>query len=313
MSRDAALYWHRKNRRLACAAQSITTFTIPIDVFMHFFNRLLVRLERKLGRFAVPNITIALIIGQIVVYAMSEFTPPQAGQEPVVLRLMLIPNLVLAGEVWRLVTFLAIPPITNIIFAFFFWYLFYLMGTALEHFWGAFRYNIYLLVGYLATVAVSFLIPEQAASNGYLQGSVFLAFAFLYPNFELYLFFILPVKIKWLAMFTWIGYFLMAAVGDAMTRLLVLASVCNFLLFFVGDIWDRVKTGRRRMATQAAHFGVKKRDYFHRCVVCGITDRTHPDMEFRYCSECVGSCGYCTEHVHNHEHVTADEKPAEKV
>ena len=111
----------------------------------------------------------------------------------------LVPTKVLHGEVWRLVTFLCEPPTNNLVFAFFFWYLFFLMGTALESTWGVFRYNVYLLVGWAATVAVSFIQPEAPASAGFLQGSVFLAFAYLYPNFQLLLFFILPVKVKWLA------------------------------------------------------------------------------------------------------------------
>ncbi len=83
-------------------------------------------------------------------------------------------------------------------FAFFFWYLFYLMGTALERSWGTFRYNVFLLIGYVDTVGVAFIVPDVPANNAFLQGSVFLAFAYLFPDFVMYIFFILPVKIKWL-------------------------------------------------------------------------------------------------------------------
>jgi hypothetical protein len=270
---------------------------------------LLDRLERKLGRFAVPHVTLALIVFQVGAYIVIQASLRQ-GQESAAQRLLLIPERVLAGEVWRLVTFLVVPPVTNLIFAFFFWYLFYLMGTALERHWGVFRYNVYLLIGYIATVAVSFLTPDMPSSNGYLQASVFLAFAFLYPDFVLHLFFILPVKIKWLALLTWIGYVLALVFGGWLTRLLVLASVCNFLLFFGRDIVERIQAGRRHMAGQAARFAVREPTYFHRCTVCGITDRTHPDMDFRYCSKCEGTYGYCMEHLHNHEHVPmADRAP----
>ena len=271
---------------------------------------LLSRLERKFGRYAVPHVTAGLIFCQVVVFIATQASLRPEGPEVSVDRLLLIPSFVLAGEVWRLLTFLIVPPITNPICAFFFWYLFYLMGTALEQHWGYFRYNVYLLVGYLATVAVSFVTPEMASSNGYLQASVFLAFAFLYPNFELFLFFILPVKIKWLAMLTWFGYLFTITFGDWLSRLLVLASICNFLLFFGRDIADRMRLGRRRMATQAARFGVKDRAYFHICAVCGITDRTNPEMEFRYCSKCAGGRGYCSEHLSNHEHVTVADSTA---
>jgi hypothetical protein len=265
---------------------------------------LLNTLERRFGHLGVPHLTLALIIGQVMVYCLTLARPLTDADEPVVLPLLLIPERVLAGEVWRLATFLVVPPFSNIVCAFFFWYLFYLMGTALEQHWGVFRYNVYLLIGYAATVAAAFITPDQPSSNAFLQGSVFLAFAYLCPDFELYLFFLLPVKIKWLALLTWIGYALVVIFGDWSSRLLVLASVCNFALFFGKDIVERVQTGQRRMAVQAARFATKEKPYFHRCTVCGITDRSHPAMDFRYCSKCVGAQGYCMEHLHNHEHIT---------
>jgi hypothetical protein len=259
------------------------------------------KLERRFGRFEIPRTTEGLILLQVVTYVLS-YARPEILQ-----RIYLIPAYVLQGEVWRLFTFLAIPPVTNPFFAFFFWYLFYLMGTALEAHWGTFRYNIYLFIGYFATVVFSFLTPLVPATNAFVQGSVYLAFAFLYPDFQLYLLFIIPVKIKWLAMLTWAGYLYVFIFGDWSSRYLVFASILNFLLFFGQDILDRIRTGRRRMEYQAKQFGaVPKQDYYHRCTTCGITDKTHPDMDFRYCTQCHGTCGYCSEHLKNHAHVTAE-------
>lgn len=273
---------------------------------VHDSMKFLHQLERRFGRFAVPQLTLVIIVLQVLAYVLTLAPvgdPLEVEGEPIVLRLMLIPQLVMQGEVWRLATFLIIPPFTNIIFAFFSWYFFYLMGTSLEAHWGVFRYNLYLLVGYIATVAVSFLTPEVPATNGFLEGSVFLAFAYLFPNFVIYLFYILPVKIKWLALIAWIGIFLTVVTQDWTTRLMALAAVCNFLLFFGREIIDHMRHGRRHMAQQAARIGAKGPGYFHRCTTCGITDRTHPTMDFRYCDQCAGSCGYCTEHIRNHEHV----------
>ena len=227
-------------------------------------------------------------------------------QPTFLLRIELVPRRVLEGEAWRLVTFLCDPPLSNPLFAFFFWYMFYLMGTALENTWGTFRYNVYLLVGWLATVSVSFFRPDAAASIGFLQGSVFLAFAYLYPDFELLLFFILPVKVKWLALLQWIFYVYAVVVGDAMTRLMVLASVCNFVLFFWHDIFLRMKTGRRRMAHQADAIRQANTPR-HTCAVCGATNLSDPKMSFRYCSKCAGAPCYCAEHIHAHQHVRTDE------
>jgi hypothetical protein len=273
---------------------------------------LLDTLQRKFGRFAVPHVTVGLIACQVIVYLLAQGMPRPEGAEPVEMRLLLIPDRVLAGEAWRLATFLVIPPFGNVVCSFFFWYLFYLMGTALERSWGVFRYNVFLLIGYVATVGVSFLTPDLPSSNTFLEASVFLAFAYLFPDFELYIFFLLPVKIKWLALLTWISYGAVLVFGDWLSRLLVLASVCNFLLFFGKDIVQRVRTARRRMATQAARLTAREPAYYHRCAVCGITDRTHPKMDFRYCSKCAGNHGYCEEHLRNHEHVTAVDTAAER-
>lgn len=256
---------------------------------------LLDKLERKLQRYAIPNITLYLIMGQAFFYLVS------MTERFDIMRIVLIPDLVLAGEWWRLVTFIFIPPATNVLFVFFTWYLFYLMGTALEGHWGAFRYNLFLLIGYIFTVAASFLVPGSIATNVFIGGSVFLAFAFLYPDFVLYIFFVLPVKIKWLALLTWIGYGFTLITGQWQTRFLVLASIGNFLLFFGGDILWKIKTGKRRMASQVRDISGAK-EAFHRCTACGVTDLSKPNMEFRYCREC-GGLGYCKDHIFDHEHV----------
>lgn len=276
---------------------------------------LLSKLERRFGRFAVPNLTMVLIAGQVLVYAATCLPPPADQQEAVpgpnnalVEKLNLVAGQVLSGEVWRVVTFLFVPPTTYLIFAFFFWYLFFLMGTALEHTWGTLRYNVFLLLGYVATVAVSFVTPDAPTTNAFLAGSVFLAFAYLYPNFQLMLFFLLPVKVKWLAMLTWIMYFFMFATGEWMTRLAVAASVCNFLAFFGREILARMKFGHRRMTSQAARLGGTKRRV-HRCTICGVSSETERNMEFRYCSKCTGAMCYCPEHLRNHQHVTEAEVP----
>jgi hypothetical protein len=230
----------------------------------------------------------------------------------------MMPDKVMQGEWWRLITFVFDPPITNPLFAFFAWYLFYLMGTTLESTWGAFRYNVYLAIGYFASIASAFLfwfatgMPGQSATNAFLYGSVFLAFARLYPDFELQLFFIFPVKIKWLALITWIGYLWTLLAADSwLTRAMVLAAVLNYLLFFGRDIARGMKQGHRGMqfrakalrspATSVAHGGPRM---IHTCRVCGITSETSAKTQFRYCSQCNGDYCYCPEHLHNHEHST---------
>ena len=258
--------------------------------------KLLDRLERKLGRFAVPNVTLALIFGQVFVYLL------ELAQPRYIAKLAFIPSLVLQGDLWRVVTFVFESPATNPIFAFFFWYLFYLMGTALEQAWGVFRYNVYLLLGYVATVAVAFVVPDVPASIAFLEGSVFLAFAYLYPDFQISLMFLLPIRIKWLAMLTWGFYCLTILSGNLLAALLATASVVNFFVFFGRDILSRMRAGHRRMRSQASRITPQDKPR-HRCAICGITNFTHPDMDFRYCSKCHRTPCYCEEHLRNHQHV----------
>jgi hypothetical protein len=254
-------------------------------------------LERKIGRFAVPNSTVYLIAGQTFFYLFLMMGKLDRSQ------LWLSADRLSQGEWWRLATFPFDPPLQNPLFAFFAWYLFYLMGSALEELWGAFRYNVFLLAGYCLMVAASFVTPAFPVSNAFLGGSVFLAFAFLFPDFQLLLFFIVPVRIKWLALFTWLGYGYLFLAGGWSSRMMVLASVGNFLLFFARDIMINLRHGKRKMVKKAANAVSDNAPAFHRCSVCGITDKTHPKMDFRYCPECDGQYGYCTEHIFNHEHV----------
>jgi hypothetical protein len=255
------------------------------------------RLDRKFGRYAVTNSTVYLIAAQTMFYVLIMMGKLDRSQ------LWFSADSLFRGEWWRLVTFLFDPPLQNPFFAFFAWYLFYLMGSALEELWGAFRYNLFLLLGFLLMIAASFVTPAYPVSNAFIAGSVFLAFAHLFPDFQLLLFFVLPVRVKWLALLTWLGYGYLFLVGDWSTKMMVLASVGNFLLFFARDIMLSIRYGKRKMMKRAAATVPKSGQHFHRCTVCGITDKTHPDMDFRYCPDCTGQQCYCTEHIYQHDHI----------
>jgi hypothetical protein len=257
--------------------------------------KLMNRLERTLAPWAVPHVTLGLIVLQSLMWCLMQARPEIVGN------LILDRSLLLRGEWWRLLSFVLLPPTDNPIFLFFALWLLYLMGTALEAQWGAFRFNLYLLIGYLATVACVFVGPDDIATNTYLMGSIFLAFAFLYPEFQILIFFILPVKVKWIALLTWIAYVYSFATGDWLTKLLVAASVLNFLLFFGVDILQRMKLGRRRMVRKVGTLAVQD-DAINRCIVCGATERSNPKLEFRYCPECAGTPCYCMPHMQGHVH-----------
>ena len=248
------------------------------------------------GRYAVPNITVFIIAGQLLVFMLAMRDPGAID------RISMDTAKVMTGEWWRVFTFTLIPPMMHPVWAFCYYYLFHLMGTALELYWGTFRYNLFLLIGYLATMTAAFIPGNGFATNGFLQGTVFLAFAHLNPNFELRIFFLFPIRIKWLALLTWIGFGFAVLNGPWSVKISVIASVLNFFLFFGNDIRYRMIGGHRHMRGQVKRFTEKPPAYFHKCAVCGITDTTHPRMDFRYCSQCTADQAYCTDHLRNHEH-----------
>jgi len=269
--------------------------------------KLLSAWERKFRRFAVSQLTLRLIAVQVSCLVGGLIHPP-------LLELLgLYPDRVLSGEVWRVATFIAVPTVQHPLWAFFFYYLFYMMGTALEGSWGDFRYTLYLFIGYAATVTTSlvgglFLPSPVEASNAFLEGSVFLAFAWLYPDFQLLIMFILPVKVRWLALIAWIGYgyaFLVGLQtfwqGGWLMSLTVVASVLNFLLFFGPGLMSRLNHRRRRSAWRQK-VAIPRDTPRHQCVICGITNLTHPQMDFRYCTKCADTPAYCQDHLRNHEH-----------
>jgi hypothetical protein len=253
------------------------------------------RLERTLSPYAAHNITLALVIAQSLMCLL------MLGRPEIAENLILDRSLLLQGQWWRLLSFLALPATSNPLFLFFALWLLYLMGTALEHQWGAFRFNLYLLIAYLATIASVFIAPAGTATNGFLLGSIFLAFAYLYPDFQIMIFFILPVKVKWIALITWIVYFVTFAFGGWLTRMLIIASVLNFLLFFGKQILQSTKLGHRRMVRKMGALSATD-DAINRCIVCGVTEKTDRKMEFRYCPECAGTPCYCIIHMQGHTH-----------
>jgi hypothetical protein len=114
---------------------------------------------------------------------------------------------------------------------------------------------------------------------------------------------VIPVKVKWMALITWLFYIYQLCVGTAMDRVLVLAAVGNFLLFFWKDLLTMARVGNYKMRTEAKRISQKKtNDVFHTCIVCGANDRQNPNLEFRYCSDCVGAPCYCLEHLEHHIH-----------
>ena len=247
----------------------------------------------------MPNMTIALIGAQVVAYLL--VMQGALVAEAIDLRAAKVMD----GEFWRLFTFVVLPPFSNPLCAFFAWMLFYIFGSSLEQFWGAGKYNTFLLSGYIITVLCAFIIPDQPFENMFVMTAVFLSFAFYNPDYELLLFFILPVKVKWFALLIWLGFVYLLAMGSGYDQLTVAAATANFFLFLGADVYRKMR-GRKRKIHNAMREKREESIPFHTCASCGITDKTHPGMKFRYCHVCDGSLGYCEEHIGQHEHVHAN-------
>jgi len=263
---------------------------------------LISKLEKRFGSFAIPNLAIYLIAIQAigVVLLMTH----RADENDLILYGSGVLHM---GQWWRLLSFMMMPSTLSPLWLFFAFYIFYLVGSSLEAQWGTFRFNLFILTGYLLTVAMAFINPGVIITNTYFLGCAFLAFATLFPNVEFRIFFILPVKVKWLGILAAVGYLLILmapANGPGSTLVLgnklgVIAAFINYGLFFGKSFIMNIKAGKRRKAFVAENVKTAE-TALHTCAVCGVTDKTDEHMMFRYCSTC-GEC-FCEEHISNHEH-----------
>lgn len=286
-------------------------------------------LRRKLEKYAIPNLTLYLIICYGIGYLMQYLVP--AGYQ----YLMLDPFLVLKGQVWRLVTWILIPPdSSNIFFVLITLYLYYSLGGLLERIWGTYKYNVYLFSGLLFTILGAFVLCGYSVlmgaqptmytglyllNNGsavyfgqfstyYINMSIFLACAASIPDVQVLLMFIFPIKVKWLGIVYGIILLVNCIQGGIATWIVVIFSLLNFLVFFlrskgkmhlsVGQI-KRQQEFHQKMRSAGQTKGITR----HKCAICRRTELDGDDLEFRFCSKCNGNYEYCQYHLFTHEHV----------
>ncbi len=284
--------------------------------------------EKKYGKYAIKNLTFYLIVIYVMGYLMSIANPTLC------LYFTFDPYCILNGEIWRIFTWLLIPPEELGIFTIIMLLLYYNLGSTLEKTWGEYRYNLYLFSGFIFTVIGAFIIygiflllypgiyfGEIIASivtTYYINLTIFLAFAVSYPDMELLFMFIIPVKIKWIGILDaiYIVYNIYRAfmysprnVAIAQSSIII-ASLLNFLIFWLSGRmkpnYVRGRAKRKREFNQKMKTANKQHRYeegaIHKCVICGRTDVTNPELNFRYCSKCSGSKEYCQDHLFTHEH-----------
>ncbi len=275
-------------------------------------------------RFGIPNLMRVIVIGNVAVYVLMLLT--QANDANALSFLTFNLNALLHGEVWRLVTFVFVPAYSSPFALLISLYFYYWIGSTLERQWGTAKFNLYYISGALLTVlgvVLASLITGNpyltAAGTGYVNLSMFFAFAFLFPDTTVLLFFILPVKMKWLAYLdgALFAFDIIKAIGAHNWAGVVLPIVA--LLNFAVFIWPEVhylkerakyqnsrKTVQFRQAQQQQAKQTQQQGYRHKCAVCGRTDTDYPDLQFRYCSKCVGYHCFCQDHIFNHVHFTEE-------
>jgi len=292
-------------------------------------------LRRKFDRFCfqnrnkgIPNLMLYISIGAGLTYFISNM----AGNGVLYNLFAFNRELILQGQIWRLITY----PLTysggNIIFTLITLLCYYSLGRAIENVWGTFRFNLFYLTG-IVMMDVFCLLFGGTATAYHLNLSLFLAFATMYPDSGFLLFFIIPVK-AWI--FALLDIVLM--VSDVITltmaglfpySLFPFVALLNYFLFFGKDVLNVIpqawRINARRLFKKSAAkpkpqqkakvipfpnagnyeatVARPKAPYTHRCTICGKTDVDHPELEFRYCSRCKGYHCYCEDHISNHTHI----------
>ena len=280
------------------------------------------KLERKFGRFGIPNLTIYIIGCYVLGYILTAAAPG------VLSMLSLDMSMVMKGQIWRLVTWVIYPPssvggMSNLLmFVLAIAFFYYPIGTSLERTWGTFRYTLYIFSGLLFTVIGGYvtvggmMLPYGSIfTTYYISLSIFLAYAVTYPDLQLLLMFVIPIKMKWMAFvyglfIAWdiVSYL---RVGLWVGVVPIVASLLNFVIFYFStrdmnrynpkEIHRRQQFKKAMAPTRTGYGpdGIAK----HKCAICGRTEKDDPNLEFRFCSKCKGNYEYCQDHLFTHKHV----------
>jgi len=286
------------------------------------------KFERKFGKYAIQNLSLILIICYAVGYLI-EMIPNLSS---LLAYLTLDPYLIVHGQIWRLVTWIIVPPssfqLTTLITLFFY----YSIGRSLERTWGDFLYNVYIFSGMLFTVVGAFLLflfyflktgnmdscsyimntISYYISTYYVNMSIFLAFAATFPEAQVLLMFIIPIKVKWLGVLYAVLLVYEFIASPFAIKVVIFMSILNFLVFFVVQRYTKYGSPKMRMQNYKRRKEFKEKVdrsqkiYVvskHKCAICGRTGEEYPDLTFRFCSKCNGNYEYCEDHLFTHQHI----------
>ena len=275
------------------------------------------KLERKFGRYAIRNLPLYIVMLYAIGAVLNILTKGSYYYY-----VALNPYMILHGQIWRLVSWVLIPPSGLDIFTIIMLLFYYSLGTALERTWGEFRYNVYIFSGILFTVIGAFLLyfigglqislyGASIISTYYINLSIFLAFAANYPDMQVLLYFVIPIKIKWMAYldiaYLAYNFIRVSGYGAWAVRMMILVSLLNFIIFFF--MTRNYKTispreiHRKQQFKKAVHPKMTPNITKHKCAICGRTENDGDDLEFRFCSKCNGNYEYWQEYLFTHTHI----------
>ena len=275
------------------------------------FNKKVSNFEKKFSKYAISNLSLYLIMGYAFGYII------RMVDSGLLDWLTLDPMMILRGQIWRLVTWIVVPPTSqNVLFTIITLYFYYSIGSTLERVWGTYRYNCYLFSGMLFTIIGSFLLYAALGAGNvsfgdsfityYVCMSIFLAFAVTFPDMEVLLMFVIPVKIKYMGIIYGVYLVLECILGGLISWVIIGSSLLNFVVFYLTsrNTFKRLSPGqvkrRQEFKSQVRHTVRVTR---HKCAICGRTEESNPELEFRFCSKCNGNYEYCQDHLFTHKHV----------
>ena len=279
------------------------------------------KLNHAIDRFCAmhPNLGIPGLIRYIIGANIAMYLLQMFAGNGTLSFLALEPSAVLRGEIWRIFTYVLFPSEGGIFLLiscmFYYW-----IGSSLEHIWGSTKFTVYYFSGVLLTALGAIVvylvdgIPMYIAGAAYINSAMFFAFAIYNGEAMVRVFFIIPIKMKWLAWFE-AGLYALVVISSLLSGMLGAAmmpiiALMNLFVFFSPTFSRRVDQVRSRHRPEAIQFRQavreqqKQRGYNHKCTVCGKTDTEYPNLQFRYCSKCSGYHCYCEEHIFNHTHFT---------
>ena len=258
-------------------------------------------LENRVGFLAIPRLIPAIALLNLFVYILFQFQPEYVSF------LTLEPALVLRGEVWRLVSYIFIPQyflgsgsiLQSVFFLLYVWFMIW-VGNSLEQAWGAFRLTLYYVLGMAGVTIAAFLLGAGQSDGNvlplYINLSLFFAFATLFPNVQIYVLFIIPLKIKWVALIGLLPILFGFLYSSLLGKTAIVISLLNYILFFAPVALSNARHSRdvQKRRLKFATGSVPADEPLHRCAVCKRSERDDPELEFRVASD---GEEYCVEHL----------------